>query len=331
MENASFRKFYLFTLIGVAATSAYPIYMTVNVIISMIKHGTVFAQDYPKYIIPYAPICLAITVGAVLIPILCRRIKKHAFLAGSAVSVAVFFLFERILETTVTVTRTFTESVLSTELEAWQMSLCYVDPSLYTERTWTEVDVLMGEYSPAFKIHFYIISVLIILAVLNCLYGFAAQFLSGDKSRQRALILQSASAATFIGMCIWACFTAFYRDGAVYVSAASAVLMTLFFVLMGVTAGIFAASFLHSRKKRISAVIPALTASAVTLMMYLGEMILLSGHLYRFGHGLFFDGLPCIVLAPIDIATVALSGIITALAALWLGKPQHGAEPSKSS
>ena len=47
--------------------------------------------------------------------------------------------------------------------------------------------------------------------------------------------------------------------------------------------------------------------------MYVGEMILLSGHLYRFGSGFFFHGIGSIVLAPVDLLIILLSGAICAL------------------
>lgn len=59
--------------------------------------------------------------------------------------------------------------------------------------------------------------------------------------------------------------------------------------------------------------IPSIIASVVTLIMYIGEMVLLSGHLYRFGYGFLFNGLNGIVLAPIDILIIILSGCINAV------------------
>ena len=56
-------------------------------------------------------------------------------------------------------------------------------------------------------------------------------------------------------------------------------------------------------------------AATVTLIMYVGEMILLSGHLYRFGEGFFFRAIPGIVLAPIDVIIILASALVTALIA----------------
>ena len=311
MKNTSFGIFYLFSVLGILIASFYPVYMGVSVVSDMIRFGTVYAEDYPKYIIPYTPIALSVIIGVVFMPIFMKLLKKFALLVGSSVSVAVFFVSELLLESMVTVTRTVTG--IFSKLEDWQMFMCYVPPDAFEERTWTEVDVLMGEYSPAFKLHFYIISVVLIISILNCFYGFAKMIKTGDNSRCKSLIIQAASSGAFLGMCIWACFTAFYRNGNIRVSALSAVLMIIFFVLFGVTSGIYVASFTINKKKGLSVVLPSAVASVVTLIMYVGEMILLSGHLYRFGKGFFFEGIPGIVLAPADIVVILVSGAVTAM------------------
>ncbi len=291
--------------------SAYPIRMGVSVITDMAKHGTVYAENYPKYIIPYTPISIAVVLGIALMPFFLRRLRKAAFPAGSITAVAVFFAAEFSFERLVTVTKTYEETVVSS-LEGWQMYMCYVPPETYETRQWTEVNVLMGEYSPAFKLHFYLISIVLIIAILNAVYGFGSMIVSGDNSRKKALILQTAAAAAFLGMCIWACFTAFYRTGEITVSPLSALLMSVFFILFGVTAGIFAGSFLLKKKRTWSILFPAIVSVCITTVMYIGEMILLSGHLYRFGEGLLFAGLPHLVLAPIDVLVILCSGGVTA-------------------
>lgn len=316
MENKTFRKYYLFSLLGVLLASCYPIYMGISVIVDMIRYGTVYAENYPKYIIPYTPIALALLVCVALIPVALKYFKKYALLFETVISTVLFFVFEFILERAVTVTRTVT-GIFST-LEDWQMFMCYVPPNSFEERTWTEVDVLMGEYSPAFKLHFYIISIVLIISILNCFYGFAKMIHTGDKSRRKSLVIQSVASGAFLGMCIWACFTAFYRNGDIQVSALSAVLMSVFFVLFGVTVGIYIESFTLNKKPLLSVWLPSVSAAVVTLVMYIGEMILLSGHLYRFGDGFFFAGIPGIVLAPVDIVVILGSGVMTAIIASFV-------------
>ncbi len=306
-ESKKFSVFYLCSLLGVLAASVYPLFMGVRVISDMITQGTVYSGDYPKYIIPYTPISIAVIIGVLIMPPLVRRMKKYAIAVGSAVSAGVFFAAELLLENKVVVTSEHTVA-----LEDWQMYMCYIPPAVNSERTWTEVDVLMGEYSPAFKIHFYIISITLIFALLNCFYGFACMIETGDKTRKKVLVIQSSAALIFLGLCILACFTAFFRNGEITVSAVSAALMTAFFVIFGLTAGIYAGSFLLGKKRAVSIFVPALISSVVTVVMYIGEMILLSGHLYRFGKGFFFEEAGNIIFAPADIAVILAAGILCA-------------------
>jgi hypothetical protein len=316
-----FRKFYLFAVIGVLIASFYPLFMGVKVVGDMVQNGTVFEENYPKYIIPYTPISLAVIIAVLLLPVLMKYAGKFALATSSAISLIVFFVSELLLESKVIVT-----SSVTTTLESWQMFMCYVPPENYKTRTWRAVDVLIGDYSPAFKIHFYVISVVLILVLINCFYGFGQVIITKNKSRLKALVIQSVSTALFLGLCIFACFTAFFRDGEITVSALSAALMSLFFVVFGVTTGIYAGSFLIGKKKTLSVLMPSILASLVTLIMYIGEMILLSGHLYRFGSELLFDGLAGIVLAPIDILVILASGCISAAICYTFSKPKNQIE-----
>ncbi|MDE6635533.1 MAG: hypothetical protein K2K09_02875, partial [Lachnospiraceae bacterium] len=175
-------------------------------------------------------------------------------------------------------------------------------------------------YNPAFKLHFYMISAVLILSILNCFYGFGQLIRTGRRKRLTSLILQSVCSFAFLGLCILACFTAFWRDGSIQVSPLSAILMTLFFVLLGVTAGIFAGAFLLGKRKFVSIWIPSIVASVMTLLMYIGEIILLHGHLYSLGEEFLFNSIPGIVLAPADLLTIVISGGITALIFRWLNR-----------
>ena len=309
------KKFYLFSIIGVLIVSFYPLYMGLKVIVDAVEDGTVLAENYPKYIIPYTPISLAVIIAIVLLPLLIRFAKKFALAAASTISLIIFFVSELLLENMIIVTKDVT-----TTLEDWQMFMCYIPPESSQTRTWRAVDVLIGDYNPAFKVHFYIISVVLILAILNCFYGFAHMIISKNKSRLKALVIQSVATAMFLGLCILACFTAFFRDGEITVSTLSAVLMTVFFVVFGLTAGLYVGSFLLNKRQTLSILVPSIVAATVTLIMYMGEMILLSGHLYRFGSGFLFDGLAVIVLAPIDILIIIASGCINAVICYVLNK-----------
>ncbi len=324
MKNKCYQTYYLFACLGVLAASSYPLYMGVKVIGDMLMHGTVMKEEYPKYIIPYTPICVAILAGILLMPLCLKLGKRFALLGGSAVSVAVFFAIEILFEQKVVVSTP--ETVTVTKLEDWQMYMCYMPADGWSEITTykeqTPVDILMGNYNPAFKLHFYVISVILILSVLNALYGFAQMIRSGERRRLRSLILQSAASVLFLGLCILACFTAFWRDGNLEVSPISAVLMAIFFILLGMVGGIYIGSFFIGKRKIFSVGIPALVSAGLTLLMYVGEMILLHGHLYIYGSGFLFESIPGIVLSSVDLLIIFLSGGLTAFAFTCLNRKQ---------
>lgn len=321
MKSRRFVIYYLLSCIGVLAASYYPLSMGVRVVSDMISNGTVMKEDYPKYVIPYTPICVAVIVGVLLMPLCIRLLKRLAFVGGALLSTGVFFALELLLEQRVVVSTA--ETV--TRLEDWQMYMCYMPPegwgeTVTTYKTQTAVDILMGDYSPAFKLHFYIISVVLIIAALNCFYGFGRLIKSGDRKRLASLVLQSVCSVAFLGLCILACFTAFWRDGSIDVSPLSAVLMAIFFILLGVTFGVLVGSFLLGKRRSAAIGVPSVTASVMTLAMYIGEAFLLNGQVYILGRGLLFAPIPLISLAPIDLLIILISGGITALIFTLLNK-----------
>lgn len=314
----TYKKYYIFSVIGAFLACSYPIYMGIRVVSDMITNGTVQAENYPKYIIPYTPISIALLLAVILMPLAIKYLKRLSLPCITAVSLGTFFVSELMFENMVLVAKT-TENVKTviTTIETWQMYMCaYFPPTVKTEEvieSVTEVDKLIGDYSPAFKMHFYVISLILIICFINCFHGFAVMIKENNYKRLKPLILQAVSCLLFLGLCIFACFTAFFRTGTIQISALSAFLMCVFFVIMGVTVGIYLGSFFMGKNKLLSVVIPSVTASLITVVMYIGEMILLDGNLYRFGTGFFFDPIPGIVLSLADIAIILLSGAVTAL------------------
>ncbi len=309
MKNKSYRSYFLWAFLGTVAASAYPIGMAVRVALWMIRDGAVPEASYPKYVIPYVPIALALILGVLLMPLFQKLSRKWDLLFGGLFASGVFLAAERIMETKILV-----RTVFQVPLEGWQLSLCYIPPDEFQSRTWEAVDVLLGGYTPGFKLHFYLISLVLVWALLNALYGFGKMVRDGEYGRKKALTVQAVCAALFLGMCIWACFTAFYRSGEMTVSPLSAVLMAAFFILLGVTVGLFAGSLTLGKKPLLSVWLPSIAAVLTTMLMYVGEMVLLSGNLYRFGTGFFFERMVSwnwAAFAPADILVILLSGLLT--------------------
>lgn len=300
--KSQYQKFYILSVVIILLASVYPVYMALKVLSSYLSKGSVNSAEYPKYIIPYAPICIALILVVCLMPILYKLLKRWCLLGSSILGAVIFFVcefgFERIR---------VVEELIKLPLDSWQFSLCVATPEVLQAIG----KPIYAENNPAYKVHFYLISIIIILAVVNIVCGFTKMFREKDFSKKLPLIVQLICALVFVGLCIFACFTAFYRNGTINISALSAVLMSIFFIVFGVTFGAYIGSIFYSKKKLLSVIVPAIASIATTVAMYIGELILMDFKLFSFGSGFLFDPIDNIPFAVIDFVVILLSGAVT--------------------
>lgn len=305
-----YRNFYFISLAVITALSAYPIYMGISTFSDFLTIGYIEQSDYPKYLIPYAPMCIAMILSAAVMPIFLRFCKKLSLLLTSAIGIGLFLALERFFEQIKVVI-----GYESVPVQSWQLGLCMATPEVLEAIG----DPIYAENDPAFKVHFYIIAAVMILGVLGLLYGYSRLFLENKKELKRSLIAQTLSVTLFIALCVVACLTAFFRNGTLNISPLSAFLTGLFFVVFGMTFGIYTASFLVSKGK-IGVILPAITASLMTLVMYIGELMLMDGKLFILGNGPFFAPLSPLPFSACDILLILAAGMLTALIACSLVK-----------
>jgi hypothetical protein len=293
-----YRDFYLGSLGAVVFLSVYPIYMGVATLGSYWQNGYILAADYPKYIIPYTPICLSLIISVALLPLFFKFCRQYTQAVVSLWGIGLFLIFESGLEQIKVL-----EGAVEMPLESWQLSLCIATPEVLRSLG----EPLYAANNPAFKIHFYLIAMLIILAVLNVISGFSKMLRNQDFSKKRPLVAQAVTVAIFIILCLIACFTAFYRNGTINISPLSALLMTVFFITFGLTAGIYVGTVFYGKSNLWAKILPALTASLTTFLMYIGELVLMDGILFKYGGGFFFK--PLIgPFAAADLVIILASG-----------------------
>lgn len=298
----SYRKFYLLSLFILLSASIYPLYMGFVTLGNYLEHGFIYTADYPKYIIPYTPICIALIASAALMPLIFKLCKSCTLPVVSVLGILLFLTFEFGFEQIKVI-----EGYVEMPLESWQLSLCMATPEVLRSMG----EPIYAANNPTFKFHFYLIALVIILTVLNVIYGFGKMLREQNFSGKRPLIAQGVSALLFISLCILACFTAFYRNGTLHISPLSALLMSGFFTVFGITAGIYCGSLFYGKSPLFAKTIPALTASLTTLLMYLGELVLTDGVLFIYGQGFFFESLEIIPFSPADLLVILSSGGIT--------------------
>lgn len=303
MGKHALRRFYVASIAVVMGVSLYPLYMGAQILVAVITDGGVDASNYPQYVIPYTPICVALLLCTLLLPLVRRLAGRFSLLVLSTVGVAAFLACELALENVLVFAGDTTNNVAG-----WQAFMCVATPEVQKSLATT----ILSEYSPVFKLHFYLISLLIILAALNTLHGLSV-IAVGHKEKRRPLFAQLAALCVFVGLCIWACFTAFYRTGTLTISPLSAVLTAGFFVVFGLTAAIYISSLFYGKGTALTIVLPTGVSVATCLLMYIGEMVMMDGQLYRFGTGFFYEPLGPVPFAPADVVVLFASGAVAFL------------------
>jgi len=263
--------------------------------------------NYPKYVIPYTPIAIALFLAVALLPLFIKFFKKHALLIVSIFATAVFLWTETLFEKVV-----IFDGFKVTDVGSWQAYMCYVTPQAMIRINPISVgDYLIAQYSSTFKLHFYLIAIVMVITVLGIAYGFNRLINTNKYENLKPLIIQTISVAIFIGLCIFACFTAFYRTGELNLTALSSGLMSVFFIVFGITVGAYAGGLLYLRKFWFSRMLPSLIACVTTYFMYLGELVLMNGVLFKYGKGFLFNPIGASPFALIDLFVILLAGLLT--------------------
>jgi len=300
--NRKYWMFYFASLAVLLGISVYPIYMGWITLSSNLKNGFVTAADYPKYIIPYTPLCIAAIIAVALMPLWFKICKKYTLPVSSVIGACTFFAFEFGLEKI-----HILDGYEQLPLQSWQYSLCVATPQVLASIG----EPIYAKNNPAFKVHFYLIALVILFAVLQTVYGFSKMLRENNFTKRKPLTAQLISLVIFIGLCIFACLTAFYRKGTIQLSSLSSFLMGLFFIAFGVTVGVYFGCIFYGRKRALSILLPSIFAMITTAVMYAGELILMDGELFKYGRGAFFEPIGCVPFAAVDLAVILLSGVIT--------------------
>ncbi len=305
MKNT--KSVFLFSMAAIILITSYPLFMAFKTIYLLILNGTIMASEYERYIIPYAPIAISLILTFSFYPLIRKALNRKALLTSTGIGFVVFFICEIFFEKIEVV---FKGSIKM--LDDFQSLLCY-RPTILN-------DLLFSQKSIAYKMHFYLISLAIIsilLCLLECAYRL---FADKDKSQKRPFISILSCAIIFIGLCIFTNITSFFRTGNRELSLLSGFLTSAFFISFSLCAGLYFGFLLFGKRKLCSVFIPSMISFLMCILMYIGEMRLLGGELYRFGQTFMFLPMGSLILAPVDIIVILLSGIISLAVLLLLKK-----------
>ena len=324
VRDQNYKRFYWLTLAVLFALSAYPLINGVRMAYISISDGAVEPDQYARYVIPYAAMCVAVLIFAAFLPVL-HKMKHAPFAIGLAGAYAVFIAVEQFMERIRIKTEGMTlidpaslsvdpaVNVPPVAVDAWQASLCIVSPRAREQSKAFDAGgrIFYTMADDYYKIHYYLVSFILIVMVCGLLYGIGRMIRTGDGEKRKPLILQGMAAAALVSLCVFANTTAFFRQADPIQTPLASALTCLFFIMLGAAAGVYAGSFLLKKGKTAGLALPVMISVVIVILMYIGEAAMMKGGLYRFGTGWFFDGIPLIALAPVDILVVLAAGAVT--------------------
>ena len=329
------KRFYIISLAVLIVLSAYPLINGIRIAYLSIANRVIEPDQYAKYVVPYTAICISTLWFAAMQPVF-MKLKRLAFPVGIITAFGLFLVIERcfeMMQMRVSGMMLLEPSALAVSdpvqdtvtMDLWQALSCAVSPVVRQESlTYEFQDRLVYVMADGtYKIHYYIISLLLITMVSGVVYSIAKMLRNDDRTQTKAVLLRGISTAALLALCVFANTTAFFRQAAPIQTPIASILTGLFFVVLGVSAGVYAGSYLMNKGKRFSVMLPSLVAVCATVLMYIGEAAMMSGGLYQFGRGWFFRGLSGITLAPVDILIVLLSGAITWLVLSVAGRSEN--------
>gem|GEM_PF-453626 len=319
------KRFYIISLVVLVVLSAYPLINGVRMLFFSVRNGAITPEQYAKYVVPYTAICVSVIWFAALQPLF-MRLRRFALPIGLATAYGVFYAIERIFETmqihvsgmSLIDAATLAPQAAGTTaatVDIWQAALCVASPVMMDQSlSYAYQDKLVYVMADGlYKIHYYLISLILISMVCGLVYGIAKMLRDGARSQMKSIFLRGVSAAALLALCVFANTTAFFRRPTWIQTPTASVLTCLFFIILGASVGVYAGSFLLKKSKIPGVGVPALISICATVLMYTGEALMMRGNIYRFGRGWFFYGLPIVVLAPVDILIILFAGALALL------------------
>ncbi|HHY81222.1 MAG TPA: hypothetical protein GX505_00890, partial [Clostridiales bacterium] len=160
------KKFYWAVFFIILLLSAYPIVMGAKIVILYIRHGVIRPDDYANYVIPYSALCASILVMLLLYPLL-SKLKRFSALAAAILGSGLFLALELYMEN-ITINSPEAQSTLQ-----WQLFSCIGTPAA--------MRAFLKYYDNTFKIHYFLISFVILILIASIVYNYKNAVISNNR------------------------------------------------------------------------------------------------------------------------------------------------------
>jgi len=138
---------------------------------------------------------------------------------------------------------------------------------------------------PGVRIHYYMFSIILILAVLNWLYNLIENRHKQDYLIRKSIIRQGIATACFISVVLFVKRLQYIDRDALYLTWGSVLNIGVLFVLAALSVGLYSSSLF--RFKGHMKVVPSLLSILTVLALYGAEYVMLGGRFYTYGNDIY--------------------------------------------
>ena len=262
-KSKAFWQFYAVTALAISAAAAFPLW---NFFAMLRSYRWV---SWPNYnvtaIIPFAAASAAILLGFLLLPALWRMSARKRRIIALAAAAGIFVTIQ--LHAEMLAARLDTAIVVMT-------SRMMHPPELVA---FLETQMAIPW---AVRIHYYIFSVVLILAALNFLYCLFNTLFGDGKPGKRSIALQGGAVVCYLLAYLFVRVMQYEDHGALLLTGWSVLNAAICFILAAVAAGLLGASFISF--KGPGKFIPPLLSTATVLALYGAQYVMLGGNFYLY-------------------------------------------------
>jgi hypothetical protein len=273
MKSKAFLRYYLITALALLGAAAIP-FWHFAVMVSRYVHreSHIWFYNY-REVLPFTAVTAAILITFLLLPILKNMPLRRKIISASAFALVLFFAVEAVVEAVAV--RSYVYKNMAIEMRS---PFFFGDP----------IDLSHYDYQAALpasiKTHYYIFSIVLIVAVLHFLCLLHENLFGRNKPGAKPVIVSGVALACYTAAYLLVQVVRYNDYDVLRVTWATVLNIAVCFILAAVAAGLFSASFMRfaGRQK----IIPSLVSVATVLALYGAEFALKSGRFYIYAENI---------------------------------------------
>lgn len=271
MKSKAFLRFYLVTALLLLGIAAIPLGNFASMLICYMRKEQLWFHNYREVLV-FTAVTAAIIIAFLIMPLL-KNIKPRAkHIIASVAAILIFCVLEAVTER-IAVSLFAIEQAFTAKASFLEIKFLLIDPLMHQK-------IL----PPAVRLHYYIFSIVMVLAAVNWLYSLT-EYLFEDKKPDRKLITVNGIAVTCYAAAFLLVQVVRYNNYLLrQVTWGTVLNIAICFILAALATGFCSLSFMPftGRKK----IIPPLCSALTVLALYYAEFIMLGGRFYLYGENM---------------------------------------------